>query len=291
MIYKFIKKYRSAFRVVKMCQVLEVSRSSYYNWLKRLPSIHQKEDNILVEKMRRIHKESYKTYGIRRIKAKLNKEGIPCGKNRIARLMRENGIFSRLRRKYKATTNSNHRLPVAPNLLNQDFSADKPNTKWVGDITYIPTDEGFLYLAGIEDLFQRKVVGWSLGDRITKELTIRALEQAVGRENPDKGLIFHSDRGSQYAAYAYQDVLGKYCIRQSMSRKGNCYDNACMESFFSTLKKDIIYGRRFKTREEAKLAIIEYIETFYNCHRLHSTLGNMSPMEYERQYYYQEEVA
>src|SRR5665648_136290 len=141
-------------------------------------------DNIDVEKMRRIHKESYKTYGIRRIKAKLNKEGISCGKNRIARLMRENGVFSRLRRKYKATTNSNHRLPVAPNLLDQDFTADKPNTKWVGDITYIPTDEGFLYFSGIEDLFQRKVVGWSLGDRITKELTIDALEQAVVRENP-----------------------------------------------------------------------------------------------------------
>jgi len=291
MIYKFIKKYRSAFRVVKMCQVLEVSRSSYYGWLKRPASVHQKEDKILVEKMWRIHKESYKTYGIRRIKAKLNKEGISCGKNRVARLMRENGIFSRLRRKYKATTNSNHRLPVAPNILNQDFTADRPNKKWVGDITYIPTDEGFLYLAGIEDLFQRKVVGWSLGSRITKELTISALEQAAVRENPGDGLIFHSDRGSQYAAYAFQDVLYKYHIRQSMSRKGDCYDNACMESFFSTLKKDIIYGRRFKTREEAKLAIIEYIETFYNCHRLHSTLGNMSPMEYERQYYYQKEVA
>ena len=291
MIYIFIKRYRSEFRVMKMCQVLKVSRSSYYNWLRRPLSTHQKEDGILVEKMRRIHKESYKTYGIRRIKAKLNKEGISCGKNRIARLMRENGVFSRLRRKYKATTDSNHRLPVAPNLLDQDFTSDRPNLKWVGDITYIPTDEGFLYLAGIEDLFQRKVVGWSLGSRITKELTIDALEQAVGRENPGDGLIFHSDRGSQYAAYAYQEVLGKYCIGQSMSRKGNCYDNACMESFFSTLKKDIIYGRRFKTREEAKLAIIEYIETFYNCHRLHSALGNMSPMEYERQYYYREEVA
>lgn len=291
MIYKFIKKYRSEFRVVKMCQVLEVSKSSYYDWLKRPPSMHQKEDKILIEKMRRIHKESYKTYGIRRIKAKLNKEGISCGKNKVARLMRENGIFSRLRRKYKATTNSNHRLPVAPNLLNQDFTADKPNKKWVGDITYIPTNEGFLYLAGIKDLFQRKVVGWSLGDRITKELTISSLEQAVGRENPGESLIFHSDRGSQYAAYAFQDVLHKYHIRQSMSRKGDCYDNACMESFFSTLKKDIIYGNKFKTREEAKLVIIEYIETFYNCCRLHSTLGNMSPMEYERQYYYQEEVA
>ena len=146
MIYKFIKKYRSAFRVVKMCQVLEVSRSSYYGWLKRPVSIRQKEDKILIEKMQRIHKESYKTYGIRRIKAKLNKEGISCGKNRIARLMRENGIFSRLRRKYKATTNSSHRLPVAPNILNQDFTADRPNKKWVGDITYITTDEGFLYL-------------------------------------------------------------------------------------------------------------------------------------------------
>lgn len=150
----------------------------------------------------------------------------------MARLMRENGIFSRLRRKYKATTNSNHCLPVAPNLLNQDFTSDTPNKKWVSDITYIPTDEGFLYLAGIEDLFQRKVVGWSLGSRITKELTISALEQAVGRENPGEGLIFHSDRGSQYAAYAFQDALHKYHIRQSMSRKGDCYDNACMESFF-----------------------------------------------------------
>jgi putative transposase len=274
-----------------MCQVLEVSRSSYYDWLRRPASRHQKEDSVLLEKMRRIHKESYKTYGIRRIKAKLNKESIFCGKNRIARLMRENGIFSRLRRKYKATTHSNHHLPIAPNLLDQDFTADRPNKKWVGDITYIPTDEGFLYFSGIEDLFQRKLVGWSLGDRITQELTLKALEQAVGRENPGEGLIFHSDRGSQYAAYAYQEILGKYCIRQSMSRKGNCYDNACMESFFSTLKKDIIYGRRFKTREEAKLVIIEYIETFYNCHRLHSTLGNMSPIEYERQYSYREEVA
>lgn len=150
----------------------------------------------------------------------------------MARLMRENGIFSRLRRKYKATTNSNHCLPVAPNLLNQDFTSDTPNKKWVSDITYIPTDEGFLYLAGIEDLFQRKVVGWSLGSRITKELTISALEQAVGRENPGEGLIFHSDRGSLYAAYAFQDTLHKYHIRQSMSRKGDCYDNACMESFF-----------------------------------------------------------
>jgi len=267
-----------------MCQVLEVSRSAYYDWLIRSESKRKKDDNKLIKEIKRVHKESYETYGIRRVKARLEKENIICGKNRVARLMRENGIFSRLRRKYKATTNSNHSYPVAPNLLNQNFTADKPNEKWVGDITYIPTDEGWLYMAGIEDLFQRKVTGWAFSSRITKELTIAALEQAVGKECPQTGLIFHSDRGSQYAAYDYQDTLRKYGIIQSMSRKGNCYDNACMESFFSTLKKDIIYGKRFKTREEAKQLIIEYIETFYNCKRIHSTLGNMSPMEYEHNY-------
>lgn len=265
-----------------MCQVFKVSRSAYYDWLKRPESNRKKDDNKILIEIKRVHKESYETYGIRRVKAQLEKDGIKCGKNRVARLMRENGIYSRLRRKYKATTNSKHNYPVAPNLLNQDFTAKNPNEKWVGDLTYIPTDEGWLYMAGVEDLFQRKVVGWAFGSRITKELAITALEQGVGREQPQAGLIFHSDRGSQYAAYDYQDTLRKYGIIQSMSRKGNCYDNACMESFFSTLKKDAIYGRKFKTREEAKLFIIEYIETFYNCKRLHSTLGNMSPMEYER---------
>ena len=282
MIYQFINKYRSTFRVMKMCQVLKVSRSSYYNWLKRPASKRQKEDKILVEKMRGIHKESYKTYGIRRIKVKLNKEGISCGKNRVARLMRKNGIFSRLRRKYKATTHSNHRLPVAPNILNQDFKANKPNKKWVGDITYIPTDEGFLYLAGIEDLFHRKVVGWSLKDRMTQELTINALKQAVGRENPGDGLIFHSDRGSQYAAYAYQETLDKYGIRQSMSRKGNCYDNACVESFFARLKIECMYPKKFVNRAQAELDIFKYVEVFYNRVRRHSTLNYLSPADFER---------
>lgn len=274
-----------------MCQVLRVSRSSYYAWFNKPVSKRKKDDYRVLSHIKRIHKESFGTYGIRRMTDQLNKDGITCGKNRVARLMRENGIYSRLKRKYKATTNSNHRYPVAPNLLDQDFRSEAPNQKWVGDITYIATDEGWLYLAGVEDLFHRKIVGWSFSNRITKELTLAALRQAIGKEQPCHGLIFHSDRGSQYAAYAYQDELRKYNIRQSMSRKGNCYDNACMESFFATLKKDIIYGRKFKTREEAKQEIVKYIETFYNCRRLHSSLGNMSPIEYENQFSNQEKAA
>ena len=196
--------------------------------------------------------------------------------------MNENGLISVLKTKYKATTNSNHNYPVAPNLLNKNFKAEKVNQKWVGDITYIPTQEGWLYLASIEDLYHKKIVGWALDSRMTKQLTLKAIDQAITREKPAKGLIFHSDRGSQYAAYDYQDKLRAHGIRQSTSAKGDCYDNACMESFFATLKKDLIHRRRFKTREEAKIAIINYIETWYNSKRSHSSLGYMSPMEYER---------
>lgn len=199
--------------------------------------------------------------------------------------MYENGIYSRHAKKYKATTNSNHNYPIAPNLLNQDFTSNTPNEKWVGDITYIGTDEGWLYFAGIEDLFTKRVVGWSFSERITKDLTISAFNQALTKAKPVTGLIFHSDRGSQYAAYDYQDFLRENNIRQSMSRKGNCYDNACAESFFATLKKDIIHGKKFKTREEAKLKIIEYVELFYNSIRIHSSIDDMSPIEFEREYY------
>lgn len=265
-----------------MCQVLSVSRSSYYQWLHRPESNRRKKDKKLIKEIKRIHKECYQTYGSRRMKAQLNIDGFSCSKDRVRRLMNENGIFSKLRRKYKATTQSNHNYPLAPNLLKQDFTADRPNQKWVGDLTYIATDEGWLYLAGVEDLYHRKLIGWSFSSRMKKQLTIDAIHQAMGRERPQNGLIFHSDRGSQYAAYDYQDILRKHGIRQSMSAKGNCYDNASMESFFSTLKKDLIYGNKFKTRKEAIMVIVEYIETFYNCKRLHSSLGNMSPMEYEQ---------
>jgi len=197
--------------------------------------------------------------------------------------MRENGLISVLKTKFKATTNSKHNYPVAPNLLGKDFSAKSKNEKWCGDITYIATDEGWLYLAAVEDLYHKKIVGWALDSRMTKELTLKAIDQAINREKPSEGLIFHSDRGSQYAAYDYQDKLRENGIRQSMSAKGDCYDNACMESFFATLKKELVHRRRFKTREEAKIAIIDYIETWYNSRRSHSSLDYMSPMEYEQQ--------
>lgn len=285
--YKFIEEHRSVFSVEKMCQIFEVSRSAFYDWLKRPESKRKKDDRKLVKEIKRIHKESYETYGIRRVQAQLNEDGFQCGRNRVARLMRDNAIHSCLRRKYKATTNSNHRYPVAPNLVDQEFTATCPNELWFGDITYIPTDEGWLYLAAIEDTFHKKIVGWSMDKTMTRTLTISALEQAIGRHIPEEGLIFHSDRGVQYAAYDYQTALKENGIIQSMSRKGNCYDNACMESFFSTLKKDLIYRRKFKTRLEAKIAIVEYIETFYNSKRLHSSLGYKSPQKYEEKYYQQ----
>jgi putative transposase len=195
--------------------------------------------------------------------------------------MRENGIYAKTKRKFKATTDSRHNYPVAENLVKQNFSVDGPNKLWVADITYIPTDEGWLYLAAILDLFNRKIVGWAMDKTMTRQLVLKALRQAVGRERPPAGLVHHSDRGSQYASYKYQQALKDHQIVCSMSRKGNCYDNACMESFFSTLKRELIYGRRFRTRAEARQAIFEYIEVFYNRIRLHSALGYLSPVECE----------
>jgi putative transposase len=289
MIYRFIKEHSSEFPVKKMCQVFSVSRSAFYGWLTQ-PQSHRKEkDRVLIPEIKKIFTESDRTYGHRRIKKELKRRGIKTSNHRVRRLMNEHGLVSVLRVKYKATTNSNHNYPVAPNLLRKDFAAEKANQKWVGDITYIPTQEGWLYLAAIEDLFHKKIVGWSLDSRMTKKLTLTALNQAICREKPSRGLIFHSDRGSQYAAYDYQDMLRAHGIKQSMSAKGDCYDNACIESFFATLKKELIHRRRFKTRDEARTAIINYIETWYNSRRLHSSLGYMSPMEFEK--YHREPLA
>jgi putative transposase len=267
-----------------MCQVFDVTRSAFYEWLERPVSRRVEQDKQLLIKIKKLFDDSDSTYGHRRIKRILRKLGVKVSNQRVRRIMNENGLVSVLKAKYKATTNSNHKYPVAPNLLNKTFTADKPNQKWVGDITYISTEEGWLYLAAVEDLFHRKIVGWALDSRMTKQLTQRAIEQAVNKEKPDKGLIFHSDRGSQYAAYDYQDKLREYGIRQSMSAKGDCYDNACMESFFATLKKELVHRRRFKTREEAKIAIINYIETWYNSKRAHSCLDYMSPNEFQWHY-------
>lgn len=194
-------------------------------------------------------------------------------------------------KKFKATTNSKHSLPVAPNLLKQDFSAQAPCQKWVGDITYIATGEGWLYLATVIDLFSRRVVGWAISDRMTKQLVINAINMAIMNEHPPKGLIFHSDRGSQYASYDFQDLLREHEILQSMSAKGDCYDNACAESFFATIKKELIHRRRFSTRSQATLAILQYIVSWYNPQRIHSALGDLSPMEFEREYYERLSVA
>lgn len=265
-----------------MCRVFKVSRSGYYAWLKRPESRRKIQNRELLKKIRKVHKVSRGTYGSPRITKALKKEGIACGRNRVARLMRENGIAAKTKRKYKATTNSKHNYPVAENLVNQNFTVNQPNQVWVADITYIATDEGWLYLAAVEDLFQRKIVGWAMDSTMTRQLVLDALKQAVWRYQPLAGLIHHSDRGSQYASHEYQKALKDYKMIGSMSRKGNCYDNACMESFFGTLKRELIYGTRFRTRAEARQAIFEYIEVFYNRIRLHSALGYMSPVEYEQ---------
>jgi len=240
------------------------------------------QNGELLNQIRKVYNISRRTYGSPRITKALKKEGITCGKNRLARLMQENGIAAKTKRKYKATTNSKHNYPVAENVVNQNFTVGQPNQVWVADITYIATDEWWLYLAAIKDLFHRKIVGWSMDSTMTRQLVMDALRQAVWRYNPSAGLIHHSDRGSQYASYEYQQALKDYQMVSSMSRKGNCYDNACIESFFGTLKRELIYGTRFKTRAEAHQAIFEYIEVFYNQMRLHSTLGYMSPVEYEQ---------
>ncbi len=266
-----------------MCRVLQVSRSGYYAWKDRTPSCHQMADEELLGAIRQSHANSRGLYGVHRIHADI-KEQFGCGKNRVHRLMKANGIRSVRPRKYKATTNSKHNLPVAENLLNQDFHAQAPNTVWLSDISYIPTGEGWLYLASVVDLCSKDVVDLAMDTTITKELVIRALNQAIGRERPYQGLIHHSDRGVQYASRAYQDLLCKNGFIASMSRKGNCYDNAPAESFFSTLKNELIHLRRFKTRAEAKSAIFDYIEVFYNRQRRHSSLGYLTPLEFKRQF-------
>lgn len=270
------------FRVEKMCQVLEVSRSGYYAWIKRPKSNRKKLNEELVERIKKIFNQSRQTYGSPRITHVLKNQGISCSKNRVARLMKENNIRPKTKRKFKATTNSKHNYPVADNILNRNFNPTEPNQAWVADITYIPTDEGWLYLAAVVDLFNRKVVGWAMDSTMTKELVASALKQAIGRHNPSAGIIHHSDRGTQYASYEYQELLREHGFITSMSRKGNCYDNACMESFFGTLKTELIYLTRFKTRAEARLAIFDYIEVFYNRTRLHSKLGYKSPADFEK---------
>ena len=262
--------------------MLEVSKSGYYAW-KRRPKSRRRIDNegLLIE-IKRVFVENDLNYGSPRIDKDFKKAAIPCSKNRIARLMREAGLVAIQRRKFKATTNSNHHWPVALNLLERNFSVDEPDKIWVTDITYIWTWEGWLYLSFVLDLFSRGVVGLAMSERITDDLTQSALKQAIGRRNPPAGLIHHSDRGSQYASGDYQALLKGHGITPSMSRKGDCWDNAVAESFIHTLKVEKVNRYRFKTRDEAKSKIFEYVEMYYNRKRTHSSLGYLSSFEFEK---------
>lgn len=259
-----------------MCQALEVSRSGYYAYATRGESKRSKENSELLKAIKEIFEKSHKAYGAPQITKNLP-DNLKASRGRVARLMRANGIRSKVTKKYKATTNSKHNLLVADNILNRDFTAKKPNEKWVSDITYIPTKEGWLYLAGVMDLYGRKIVGWAMSSRMTTGLVSTALKQAVGRTNAKQGLLVHSDRGVQYASQDYQKLLKEYGFICSMSRKGNCYDNAPMESFWGKLKMEWLNDFTFNTRDEAKKAVFEYIELFYNRHRTHSTNGYIPP--------------
>ena len=270
-----------------MCRVLRISRSGYYGWRDRPESSRASANRELLEKIKTAHKDSRETYGVDRILGQLKSDGETCGRNRVARLMKDSNIRSKRRKKYKATTDSKHNHPVAENLLDRDFTVERPDQVWVSDITYIPTEEGWLYLAAVKDLFQKKIVGWSMGERITKELAIGALEMAINRRRPESGLIHHSDRGSQYASGDYQQKLSDYGMQCSMSKKGEPWDNAPMESFFGTLKTELVHHRKYQSRAEAKAEIFEYIEVFYNRKRLQSGLGMKSPEAYEAAYYAQ----
>lgn len=273
-----------------MCTVLGVSRSGYYKWVNRKPSDQEK---LRKKRMKRIQHHFYafkRRYGSDKIAAKLREEGDVVSPRTVALLMKKMGLRSCTVKKYKATTNSKHKQPVYENVLNRGFKVQAPNKVWVTDITYIATLQGWVYLASVMDLYSRKIVGWSLGERMTKELVLEAFDKACERQKPPADLIHHSDRGSQYASDEYRERLTANKMIGSMSRKGNCYDNACIEAFHSVIKKELIYQTKFKTRKQAYDAIYEYIELEYNRIRIHSTIGYLTPHACEKRYYEQQQV-
>jgi len=278
---RFIAEDKSRLPVRRKCHLAEVPRSTFYASQGRPESRRERRDRYLLMYIQEVYVKSRRTYGSRRIYAELRKRGIRCNVNRIARLMKQHGIVAIQHRKYRPTTDSKHGFPVAPNRLGRNFEAEQRNRIWVADITYIPTDEGWLYLATELDLYSHRIVGWSLSSRLCRQLALDALNLAVGLRRPGTGLIHHSDRGVQYACGDFQKLLKRHGMFPSMSRKGDPYDNAVAESFFRTLKVELIYLQRFRTRAEAKAAIVEYIELFYNRRRRHSSLDYLSPAEYE----------
>lgn len=280
--YEFMAAHVAEHSVTRMCRVLGVGRSGYYAWCTRKPSQRELENEAIVQQIRLEHLISDRTYGSPRIHQALVEQGIACGRHRVARLMRNYGIVGKKTRKRRPTTPQ--RQPgalAAPNILNQEFTAIEPNEKWVGDITYIDTAEGWLYLAVMIDLFSRRVVGWAMGDRMGTSLVEDAIKMALKNRHPKAGLLHHSDQGSQYTSDGYQKLLAEHKIQVSMNRVGNCYDNAVVESFFATLKTECA-DRRFLSRAQAKHVIFKYIEVWYNRKRLHSSLGYLSPLRFEQ---------
>lgn len=269
-----------------MCRALKLARSGYYAWCRRQGSPRARENQILTEQIQEIYQTSRGTYGSPRIHAALRTRGFQVGRQRVIRLMAQLGLRARPKRKFKATTDSQHPFPVAENVLDREFRTTEPDRVWVADITYIWTCEGWLYLGVIIDLFSRRVVGWSIAEHMRTELVLNALTAALGHRRPSQlGLLFHSDRGSQYASADYQNALRSADIAGSMSRRANCWDNAVAESFFGTLKTELIHSRIFSTRVQAKTAIVEWIEVFYNRQRIHSTIGYLSPVQFEDNYW------
>jgi transposase InsO family protein len=268
-----------------MCKVLNVSPSGYYAWRKRPVSAREMANRELVKRIEAVYNDSYETYGSPRVYFELKAQGETCSENRVARLMRLRGLQARQVRRYKSTSRRNRKRPVAPNILKRDFTAERPDQKWLTDITYIPTREGWLYLAAVLDLFGRRIVGWAMSERITADLTTKALKMAIRRRLPGAGLIHHSDQGSQYTDGAYQTLLSDHGIQASMNGVGTWYDNAPMESFFGTLKSELVHHRVYDSRDEARPDLFFYIEAFYNRRRRHSSLAYLSPEAYELAYH------
>ena len=279
--YQFIDQQKKAYPVTLMCAVLEVSKTSYYEWRQWKPGPRAVSNQQLDRQIQRVFNRHKGRYGAPRIADELNDEGIPCSENRVARRLQALDLKACQAKKFKVTTDSEHDKPVAPDLLQQDFTAEAPNQKWVSDITYVWTREGWLYLAVVMDLYSRAIIGWSMNQRMTQQLVCDALTMALFRRGFPKGIIVHSDRGSQYCSKRYQRLIKAQRLLCSMSRKGCCYDNAAMESFFHSLKVELIYRERYTTRDQARYSIFEYIEIYYNRQRRHSAIGNQIPMRYE----------
>ena len=280
--FAFIDTHRGQFSIERMCSVFGVTSRGYRSWRDRPISQRQRSDMVLLAHIRDQHRLSLRSYGRPRMTEELKELGFPVGQRRVGRLMRENGLCAVRTRKYKVTTDSAHSFNIAPNLLDRDFYAEGPNQKWAGDISYIWTAEGWLYLAVILDLHSRRVIGWAVSDRLKQDLAIKALNMAINLRQPLPGCIHHTDRGSQYCAHEYQKILKRHKFAVSMSGKGNCYDNSVVETFFKTIKAELIWRQSWQTRRQAEMAIFQYINGFYNPRRRHSALGGKSPLAFER---------